>query len=969
MAWTFSDGFRSLTDYAPMAWQCRLFERFMANKIPGTCDIPTGLGKTSVMIVWLLALAQQAKKGCVTLPRRLIYIVNRRTVVDQATSIAEGIRERLITPGHPKWNKYAVTLSDISSALRELHAFVHDEPIGISTLRGELAENEEWKTDPARPTIVVGTVDMVGSKLLFSGYGDGRYWRPHHAGLIGQDTLIVHDEAHLTPAFSEVLQSVAREQEKSKEPRPVQVIELSATQRGEHANVFKLEPEDEKDPATGSVVTERLDAVKKLRLHRCEDLCSGIVEKATRHLERVARVLIYLRSPDDAQKVANLLRKALNGADDRVALLTGTIRGHERDRLVSEHPVFRAFLDHNLPLESSVFLVSTSAGEVGVDIDADHMVCDLAPLDSLIQRLGRVNRRGGLGRTAFVDVVWMDKDVSEKTPMDKAVLKTQKLLRQWVDKYQDADGLLVSPRKVRELVEQESPESREAAFSPKPRIVPLTDILLDNWSMTSLDGMPGRWEVAAYLHGLTADPPETFVVWRKEVQLFAGLERRREDLSRVAFRRAQTDFEFEEVLTDWFRACRVEARERLRDRSDRVRDKLRKLLATHRKADEKVDFPVVLLDERGLAKWSRLSQIIEKRKDDTRDPIAYRTVVLPVEARGLDRYGMLTGDIGEEEDMCPPDQLDVAGAEGVRSTSILCQRDTEFWVRDIMSISRDGRADNAEKEEQNEVADIRQFESPEDAANAFATERGLVVSRLIALNKSDGEEGEGDEEGRYLILMVSSVRDDPERSQSEQKLDDHTNRVIQNAKIIRKALNLPDELGRALVQAAYWHDRGKDRPIWQDFATNDDPGKPLAKSRRYRHPRVLVGYRHEFGSLLEAARDNEVLSDAARELTLHLVAAHHGWARPHFERRAFDHRGPVDPSTGNRRSPTTEENEICAIEVLQRFARLQQRFGRWGLAWLESLLRCADIGASKPLTAWQPPLAGSSQPSRPGAGS
>ena len=38
------------------------------------------------------------------------------------------------------------------------------------------------------------------------------------------------------------------------------------------------------------------------------------------------------------------------------------------------------------------FLVSTSAGEAGIDIDADHLIMDLAPLDRMMQRLGRVNR-------------------------------------------------------------------------------------------------------------------------------------------------------------------------------------------------------------------------------------------------------------------------------------------------------------------------------------------------------------------------------------------------------------------------------------------------------------------------------------------------------------------------------------------------------------------------------------------------
>lgn len=40
------------------------------------------------------------------------------------------------------------------------------------------------------------------------------------------------------------------------------------------------------------------------------------------------------------------------------------------------------------------FLFATSAAEVGVDLDADHMVCDLVAWERMVQRLGRVNRRG-----------------------------------------------------------------------------------------------------------------------------------------------------------------------------------------------------------------------------------------------------------------------------------------------------------------------------------------------------------------------------------------------------------------------------------------------------------------------------------------------------------------------------------------------------------------------------------------------
>ena len=53
-------------------------------------DVPTGLGKTSVMALWLIALAEGAE-----LPRRLVYVVDRRAVVDQATRFAEQLRRNM----------------------------------------------------------------------------------------------------------------------------------------------------------------------------------------------------------------------------------------------------------------------------------------------------------------------------------------------------------------------------------------------------------------------------------------------------------------------------------------------------------------------------------------------------------------------------------------------------------------------------------------------------------------------------------------------------------------------------------------------------------------------------------------------------------------------------------------------------------------------------------------------------------
>ena len=192
---------------------------------------------------------------------------------------------------------------------------------------------------------------------------------------------------------------------------------------------------------------------------------------------------------------------------------------HERDQLVSKDPVYKALLDSKSPAPQTVYLVSTSAGEVGIDLDADHMVCGLTTLDSMIQRLGRVNRRGSDGRAARIDVVWAEKKAkpgNKALDIDKAIATTLAILQRW--RGESGGEIPVSPRNLRTLVEELGDDERTEAFSPKPTIPPLTNILLDAWSLTSIDKMPGRPEVAAYLHGLTHDPPETYVVWRKEIK-------------------------------------------------------------------------------------------------------------------------------------------------------------------------------------------------------------------------------------------------------------------------------------------------------------------------------------------------------------------------------------------------------------------------------------------------------------------
>src|SRR4030042_1830947 len=91
----FDAAFRALTDHGPFPWQRILYDQLAHGQVPSKCDIPTGLGKTAVVAVWLIALANHPEK----IPRRLVYVVNRRTVVDQTTNEVEKLRANLKDAG------------------------------------------------------------------------------------------------------------------------------------------------------------------------------------------------------------------------------------------------------------------------------------------------------------------------------------------------------------------------------------------------------------------------------------------------------------------------------------------------------------------------------------------------------------------------------------------------------------------------------------------------------------------------------------------------------------------------------------------------------------------------------------------------------------------------------------------------------------------------------------------------------
>ena len=207
--------------------------------------------------------------------------------------------------------------------------------------------------------------------------------------------------------------------------------------------------------------------------------------------------------------------------------------------------------------------------------------------------------------------------------------------------------------------------------------------------------------------------------------------------------------------------------------------------------------------------------------------------------------------------------------------------------------------------------------------------------------EAEDDEGEGDRVNAYrlwLLPVPDPAPDERDRSaQSEaQRLEEHLQRAAQAARCIGDALKLSPTLHADLVAAARNHDRGKAERRWQEAFGCTDSGEPLAKSGNRQPPqrRRLDGYRHELGSVASLDGESELVSD----LVSHLIAAHHGWARPHFANAALN---KALPSLGGH-------CKQAGIESSARFAVLQKQYGWWGLAYLEALTKCADIHASQP---------------------
>ena len=890
----FREDFHTLTGNSPFPWQERLFGLFCKGDLPSALDLPTGLGKTSVMAIWLLARAHAEEAVRKKIPRRLVYVVDRRAVVDQATAEAEKIRENL------------QRAPSLKSSLR----LEGKSGLPISTLRGQYVDNRDWLADPAAPAIIVGTVDMVGSRLLFSGYGVSSKMRPYHAGFLGADALVVLDEAHLVPPFEALIKTIAtgkfspRAAETQKMIPRFHRMSLSATGRASEETggeeIFRLKLEDYDD----ETVKARLGASKRLIVETVTDSKALVGELAKRAWRlgtepHPGRVLVYCDSRQNALDV----KKAIEGLAKKTGieseLLVGARRAYEREKLfkwLQDHGFVRKPEDsvENNETESTAptFLIATSAGEVGVDLDADHMVCDLVEWERMVQRFGRANRRGR--KQSVIEVVAAPPKIKRKG--EEEWEKRFARLRAPLDMLdRDASPGAIVGLKERAQKDLELGAKITAASTSPPLRPALNRALIDAWSMTSLEEHTGRPDIQPWLRGWVVDEPQAQIVWRKHLPARIGGTALTTKKDINGYFEAAPPHISEVLETETSLACGwliaraqtiVKAIEQKITGNPIPSEKSAVAMVLDRK-DELVRNPLTCEEFVSLGMKENA-----RSKEEFERALAGSTLVVLSDLGGLDRDGMLDEDRnGAPRTIDDGLQWLPAGENGGPSA--------RFRAR----------------------VDVSQREIDENWRGVYAlpmkvSDNGKVEEWLIVEQwRGDAQE----EDGRAI-------------GHANQTLKDHRKTAEDVARRIAIEFGLEPSYASALAIAALLHDEGKASWRWQR-AFNAPRKAVYAKTKGPLNTKLLDGYRHEFTSLWTVRQDPTFLQldSELQDLVLHLVAAHHGFARPVISTRNCEEEG----------------REGMAREAAFRFARQQRRWGPWGLAWWEALLRAADQQASR----------------------
>lgn len=376
----FVEFFTRATCYQPYPYQAEFAN---GEGLPALLKIPTGAGKTEAAILgWLYRYFHHPEPHTRSAtPRRLVYCLPMRTLVEQTAKRVKDWLERL-----SKENDVKVVI------------LMGGEP------------REQWYLHPEKPQVIIGTQDMLLSRALNRGYGSTPFMWPIEYGLLNNDCLWVMDEVQIMANGLPTSTQLAGLRHKLTTCGPAHSLWMSATVKPgwldtvdhgapSESQVLELGPDD-----MGNVRLKKRHNARKvvteISIDRGKGYARNMAEFIAEKHQRGTMTLAIVNTVKRSQEIF----KALNNRkwvslEAETVLIHARFRGQDREEkrdILSQEP------DESGP---GRVVVATQAIEAGVDISARTLITELAPWPSLVQRFGRCNRKG---EDKQGDIFWVD---------------------------------------------------------------------------------------------------------------------------------------------------------------------------------------------------------------------------------------------------------------------------------------------------------------------------------------------------------------------------------------------------------------------------------------------------------------------------------------------------------------------------------------------------------------------------------
>ena len=385
------------TGFEPYDFQRRVAEA----GLPELLQIPTGCGKTeAVGLGWLYRRRFHADAAVrFETPRWLIIALPMRTLVEQTVDRFEEWLERL---------------------------GLNDE-VGLHTVQGGIGwSDRDWRLTPDRDAVFVGTIDMLLSRALNRGYGDGRWYWPMSFGGFNNGAHWVFDEIQLMDVATPNTRQLQSFRESLGTALPTSSTWMSATvddrlmctvDRPIIGLTITLNNRDRNEQLAQRLNGTRTVKELELPAKKSEQV---IAEELIAHHQPDTLTLAVFNTVDRAVSVWRQLRKLKTPAD--VVLLHSRYRPEDRRRHTETAL--------SPPGNKGKIVVSTQVLEAGIDLSASVLFTEAAPWPCIVQRAGRCNREGVLSDAKLVWASPLKPSPYEKADIDASKEDLQLLERQ-----------------------------------------------------------------------------------------------------------------------------------------------------------------------------------------------------------------------------------------------------------------------------------------------------------------------------------------------------------------------------------------------------------------------------------------------------------------------------------------------------------------------------------------------------------